>query len=168
MDLATMTRTHELAAMYGGAGLEQDGTTCTARHALKINDLCRWCTFCKFRPGHKNAEALGRNNYKPLRMIDLHFMRSPLSPYAVKLSPCGCAHRFLGESVMEVCVQIKVCEGCGCLWYRALHQGTVYCSKCVKKLEMFPSPETCKKRGRPARKRLLDIWALAAVAGGAE
>ena len=69
---------------------------------------------------------------------------------------------------MEVCVHIKVCEGCGCLWYRALHQGTVYCSKCETKLESFPNPETRKRRGRPRRKRLLDIWAVAAVAGGAQ
>ena len=24
-----------------------------------------------------------------------------------------------GESVMEMCVQLKICESCGCLWYRA-------------------------------------------------
>lgn len=69
---------------------------------------------------------------------------------------------------MEVCVQIKVCEACGCLWYRTQHQGNVYCSKCEVELEKFPKPETRKQRGRPPRKRLLNIWAVAAVAGGAE
>ena len=28
---------------------------------------------------------------------------------------------------MEVRVQLKICEGCGCLWYRAQTLGSVYC-----------------------------------------
>jgi len=39
---------------------------------------------------------------------------------------------------MEVCVQLKICEGCGCLWYRAQAQGTVYCKECQVKLGDFP------------------------------
>ena len=33
-----------------------------------------------------------------------------------------------GELVMELRVQLKICEGCGCLWYRAQTQGSVYCT----------------------------------------
>jgi uncharacterized Zn finger protein (UPF0148 family) len=69
---------------------------------------------------------------------------------------------------MEVCVQLKICEGCGCLWYRALTQGSVYCNRCEAELEKFPTPESRKRRGRPITKRLFNIWAAAAEAGGAQ
>jgi len=62
---------------------------------------------------------------------------------------------------MELCVQLKVCEGCGCLWYRAQTEGTVYCKECETKLREFPSPETRKRRGRPPRKPLVRVWAVA-------
>jgi len=69
---------------------------------------------------------------------------------------------------MELCVQLKVCEGCGCLWYRSQTQGTVYCKECEAKLKDFPSPETRKRRGRPSRKTLVNVWAVAESVGGAE
>jgi uncharacterized Zn finger protein (UPF0148 family) len=68
---------------------------------------------------------------------------------------------------MELRVQLKVCEGCGCLWYRAQTQGTVYCRDCEVRLKDFPSPETRKRRGRPPRKTLVRVWGMAAI-GGAE
>jgi uncharacterized Zn finger protein (UPF0148 family) len=68
---------------------------------------------------------------------------------------------------MELRVQLKICEGCGCLWYRAQAQGTVYCKSCEEKLKDFPTPESRKRRGRPARKPLTKVWAVAQVAGGA-
>lgn len=69
---------------------------------------------------------------------------------------------------MELRVQLKICEGCGCLWYRALNHGSVYCQRCEVKLKDFPTPASRKRRGRPARKRGLSIWAIADAAGGAE
>ena len=70
---------------------------------------------------------------------------------------------------MEVRVQLKVCEGCGCLWYRAQTQGSVYCNSCEEKLKDFPTPESRKRRGRPARsKTLVRVWAVAETVGGAE
>jgi hypothetical protein len=68
---------------------------------------------------------------------------------------------------MEVRVQLKVCEGCGCLWYRAQTIESVYCKECESKLRPFPTPESRKLRGRPARKRLARVWAVAQTAGGA-
>jgi uncharacterized Zn finger protein (UPF0148 family) len=68
---------------------------------------------------------------------------------------------------MELRVQIKVCEGCGCLWYRPQTQGSVYCQGCETKLKDFPSPESRKRSGRPRRKRLISVWAVAETAGGA-
>ncbi len=69
---------------------------------------------------------------------------------------------------MELRLQLKICEGCGCLWYRAVNHGTVYCQRCETKLKDFPSPETRKRRGRPSSKTLIRVWAVAEAAGGAE
>jgi uncharacterized Zn finger protein (UPF0148 family) len=68
---------------------------------------------------------------------------------------------------MEVCVQLKICEGCGCLWYRAQTLGSVYCKSCEEKLREFPTPESRKRRGRPAHKSLVRVWAMAEASGGA-
>jgi len=69
---------------------------------------------------------------------------------------------------MELRVQLKICEGCGCLWYRAQNQGGVYCHRCETKLKDFPSPETRKRRGRPSRKVLAKVWAVTTAARGAQ
>ena len=68
---------------------------------------------------------------------------------------------------MEVRVQLKVCEGCGCLWYRGQTQRSVYCRECQTKLRPFPSPESRKRRGRPSNKRPARVWAVAEATGGA-
>jgi uncharacterized Zn finger protein (UPF0148 family) len=68
---------------------------------------------------------------------------------------------------MDLRVQLKVCEGCGCLWYRAQNTGNVYCQRCEVKLRDFPTSDTRKHRGRPSRKVLARVWAVATV-GGAE
>lgn len=68
---------------------------------------------------------------------------------------------------MEVRVQLKVCEGCGCLWYRSDTNENVYCRGCVEKLKEFPTPESRKRRGRPRGKRLERLYAVAEEAGGA-
>lgn len=62
---------------------------------------------------------------------------------------------------MEVCVQLKICENCGCLWFRALTQESVYCRECEEKLRAFPAPETRKRPGRKSRKPVMKIWAVA-------
>jgi len=68
---------------------------------------------------------------------------------------------------METCVQLKICEGCGCLWYRPYEMEVVYCKSCEKKLEGFPTAESRKRRGRPSGKRLAQLYAVAEAAGGA-
>jgi uncharacterized Zn finger protein (UPF0148 family) len=69
---------------------------------------------------------------------------------------------------METRVQLKVCEGCGCLWFRAQgQQEIVYCRQCETKLRSFPTPESRKRRGRPSRKATINVWAVAAADGGA-
>jgi len=69
---------------------------------------------------------------------------------------------------MEVCVQLKICEGCGCLWYRTQGHVNVYCRGCEVKLKGFPSPGSRKRRGRPAHKELPKVWAVAQALGGAQ
>ena len=69
---------------------------------------------------------------------------------------------------MEVRVQLKICEGCGCLWYRAQTHGSVYCRECELKLRDFPLPESRKLRGRPTTRRLARVWAVAEATGGAQ
>ena len=69
---------------------------------------------------------------------------------------------------MEMRVQLKICEGCGCLWYRAQTQVSVYCKECESKLKEFPTPESRKRRGRPSRKPLIRVWAVADTTGGAQ
>jgi uncharacterized Zn finger protein (UPF0148 family) len=67
---------------------------------------------------------------------------------------------------MELRVHLKVCEGCGCLWYRAQTEGSVYCRGCETKLKDFPSAESRKRPGRSGRKTLIKIWAVAQATGG--
>lgn len=62
---------------------------------------------------------------------------------------------------MEMCVQLKICEGCGCLWYRPQLNEAVYCKVCQEKLREFPTPDSRKRRGRPEVKALTTIWAVA-------
>ena len=63
--------------------------------------------------------------------------------------------------MMYLKVSLKICEGCGNLWFRAENGTTVYCGSCAKKLESFPIP---RLRRRPGGRRKKD---LQVVAGGA-
>jgi uncharacterized Zn finger protein (UPF0148 family) len=68
---------------------------------------------------------------------------------------------------MESRVQLKICEGCGSLFFRAQNKGNIYCRVCEVKLREFPTPESRKRRGRPSSKTLPKVWGVAAAAGGA-
>jgi len=67
---------------------------------------------------------------------------------------------------MEMRVHLKVCEGCGCLWYRNQVETGVYCTRCTVRLKDFPTPESRKMRGRPKKIALPTVWAVADVTGG--
>lgn len=49
-------------------------------------------------------------------------------------------------------VQLKVCEGCGSLWFRSSGLLEVYCGGCVTKLADFPRVGMMR---RPGRKRAM-------------
>lgn len=72
------------------------------------------------------------------------------------------------KAAMELRVQLKICEGCGCLWYRAQTHEGVYCRGCEEKLRDFPSPESRKQRGRPKRKPHMKVWQEAEAIGGVQ
>ena len=61
---------------------------------------------------------------------------------------------------MDLCVQLKVCEGCGCLWYRTQNQRGVYCLGCDATLKQFPPPQNRKRPGRKTGATLARIWAV--------
>jgi len=61
---------------------------------------------------------------------------------------------------MEMRIQLKVCEGCGCLWYRCQGEPRVYCAGCDKRLKEFPTAESRKRRGRPRKARLTTVLAV--------
>jgi hypothetical protein len=62
---------------------------------------------------------------------------------------------------MELRVQLKICEGCGCLWYRAQNHRGAYCLGCDAKLSQFPTAESRRRRGPKGDKPLISIWAVA-------
>ena len=50
----------------------------------------------------------------------------------------------------DICMSLKICEGCGALWLRAPGAG-VYCMRCVAIFEEFPNPRGRSRRGRRPR-----------------
>jgi len=61
---------------------------------------------------------------------------------------------------MELRIQLKVCEACGCLWYRAQVETRVYCSQCVERFKDFPVAQTSKRKGRPRKVTLHTVFAV--------
>ena len=48
---------------------------------------------------------------------------------------------------MHMFVDLKICESCGSLWYRAAGGPTVYCASCALKLGEFPNPRLRRRPG---------------------
>ena len=67
---------------------------------------------------------------------------------------------------MDLRVHLKVCEACGCLWYRAQVDARVYCIQCHERFKDFPTAESRKRRGRPRKVTLSTVFAVAAFGGG--
>ena len=67
-----------------------------------------------------------------------------------------------GENVMELRVHLKICEGCGCLWYRDHIETRVYCAACNERFKEFPTPQSRKRRGRPRKLTLPTVFAVQA------
>jgi hypothetical protein len=65
---------------------------------------------------------------------------------------------------MELRIHLKVCEGCGCLWYRTQVETRVYCTSCENRFKEFPTPVSRKRRGRPKKTTLSTVFAVQASA----
>jgi hypothetical protein len=63
---------------------------------------------------------------------------------------------------MELRVHLKICEACGCLWYRAQLESRVYCTTCNERFKEFPTPQSRKRRGRPRKAMLPTVFAVQA------
>ena len=62
---------------------------------------------------------------------------------------------------MDLRVHLKICEACGCLWYRAQFEARVYCSTCYDRFKEFPAVQGRKRRGRPRKVVLPAVFAVA-------
>lgn len=110
-------------------------------------------------------------------MTILENLRVPTTPARNKEKKHRPGNRTIGDSVMELRVQLKVCEGCGGLWYRAQNHCSSYCRECADRLKDFPVDTRRVRRTthrttpwttqRPAHPSQISAWALAET-GGAE
>lgn len=63
--------------------------------------------------------------------------------------------------MMYVRIFLKICEGCGSLWFRAQDCQDVYCSGCSARLRVLPQAQRARRAGRRGR------HSVARNAGGA-
>ena len=61
---------------------------------------------------------------------------------------------------MELRIHLKICEACGCLWYRSQVETSVYCTSCNQRFKEFPTPQSRKRRGRPKKTTLPTVFAV--------
>jgi len=64
---------------------------------------------------------------------------------------------------MELRVHLKICEACGCFWFRAQVETGVYCSTCQERLKDFPTPRVRVRPGRPKKTTLPAVFAVEAA-----
>ena len=65
--------------------------------------------------------------------------------------------------MMYLCVRLKVCEGCGSLWFQS-EQGGIYCVSCVRRLKDFPAPGSrrrCRKKRVEEERRIVATGGVA-------
>jgi hypothetical protein len=59
-----------------------------------------------------------------------------------------------GERLMYLRIFLKVCEGCGVLWFRAQDCPEVYCPGCARKLRCHPQVKRTRRPGPRGRHRM--------------
>jgi hypothetical protein len=65
-------------------------------------------------------------------------------------------------------LDLKICEGCGALWFRAVGRSHAYCTRCTPILAEFPAPRRSTLPSTHARLRLTPRpGARLQLAGGA-
>lgn len=61
------------------------------------------------------------------------------------------------SKMKHLCVELKICEGCGGLWLRAqngVRPHGVYCRNCALRLSDFPAPRGRSRAGRKPKVRM--------------
>ena len=61
---------------------------------------------------------------------------------------------------MDLYLDLKICESCGCLWLRSHSELSVYCAPCLDRLRQFPAVGGRKGRGRPPKNTLHMVHAV--------
>ena len=61
---------------------------------------------------------------------------------------------------MDLFLNLKICEGCGCLWLRSQWETGVYCASCFDRLKQFPTVHGRKHRGRRRKTILPTVHAV--------
>jgi len=64
---------------------------------------------------------------------------------------------------MDLYLDLKICESCGCLWLRSHSELSVYCAPCLDRLKQFPAVGGRKGRGRPRKINLPTLHAVDAA-----
>ena len=67
---------------------------------------------------------------------------------------------------MHVFVDLKICESCGSLWYRAAGEVQVYCKGCTAKLGEFPLPRLRRRPGGRRKHLVKSVEIFPAPVGG--
>lgn len=76
---------------------------------------------------------------------ETNFQKDGYSNLRMNITDC------LWEGLMRfVPLQLKICEGCGNLWFRFAGINVVYCSTCLEKLACYPLVDA---EGRSGRKK---------------
>ena len=97
----------------------------------------------------------------------MHAIPSFLFPAGRQPEMAPQAHLFhRGFHKMHVLVDLKICESCGSLWYRANGGLQVYCNCCAAKLGDFPSPRTRPRPGGKRKRAVAAVAFLKVPAGG--
>jgi hypothetical protein len=65
---------------------------------------------------------------------------------------------------MDLFLNLKICEACGCLWLRSQLEAGVYCASCYDRLKQFPTVEGRKHRGRRRKTILPTVHAVDSLA----
>jgi hypothetical protein len=68
--------------------------------------------------------------------------------------------------MMYLRVFLKVCEGCGSLWFRAQESDGVYCAGCAARMRTLPPGRPGRRYGRRKRYACRGQHAAAATCGG--
>jgi len=96
------------------------------------------------------AGDLHRESADPGEMSLIDPERAPSTVEKIlRLAGESCARRRIMNYLR---VELKVCEGCGALWLRAMNRG-VYCLGCAVRLSEFPAPRMSRRGKRRAATR---------------